>query len=49
MRPFDPAPRRDASAGAGRCARLMLIEYGIARRKPAMPSPARLIRPALLA
>ncbi|UDM16206.1 hypothetical protein [Vogesella sp. XCS3] len=27
----------------------MLIEYGIARRKPAMPSPARLVRPALLA
>ncbi len=49
MRPFDPAPRRDASAGAGRCARLMLIEYGIARRKPAMPSPARLVRPTLLA
>lgn len=27
----------------------MLIEYGIARRKPAMPSPARLVRPTLLA
>lgn len=27
---------------------MMLIEYGIARRKPAMPSPVRLVRPALL-
>jgi len=26
----------------------MLIEYGIARRKPVMPSPVRLVRPALL-
>jgi len=34
---------------AGRGARGMLIEYGIARRKPAMPRPIRLVRPTLLA
>ncbi len=44
-----PPPGAMQAPCVGRCARVMLIEYGIARRKPAIPRPIRLVRPTLLA